>query len=183
MKLSNKITKLIFTFGACIFLAAAADSAEIVKSAGIKLYWDTSAIEKYDMMDIDLIGMKLKSDKNVFEYKIKVLENIKEIEDFLTSKLASNQEIVSRVFDLDYEQDSNSDLNNIYVFVAEDSSSEKIKYVMYIVSVDFEEAVTTYDIAEVTATTLKLVNGPTREQERLTLTTGRALLGADSVRY
>lgn len=183
MKISKQITKVIFIFGACIFHAATASSAESVKAAGIKLYWETNSIEKYNMMDIDLTGMKLVSGKNVYEYKIKVLENINEIEGNLTSKLADNQEIVSRVFDLDYEQDSNADLDNIYVFVAKDSSGEKIRYVMYIVSADAEEIVTSYDIIEVTATSLKLVNASTRAHEALTLTTGRILLGPGSVRY
>lgn len=183
MKISKQITKVIYTFGACIFLVATAARAESVKAVGIKLYWETNSIEKYNMMDIDLTGMKLTSGKNVYEYKIKVLENINEIEENLISKLAGNQEIVSRVFDLDYEQDSNADLNNVYVFVAKDSSGEKLRYVMYIVSADAEEIVTTYDIIEVTATSLKLVNASTRTHEEFTLTTGRILLGLGSVRY
>lgn len=171
MKLSKKITKLTFTFGACIFLAASADSAEIVKPPSIKIYWETSAIEKNNMTEVDLAEMELKSHKNedsaelekkrtlvdeieaeaktilltrkltdeeltaiqiikdryssqnphensltnvVLGYKIEVLKNIKKIEGSLTIKLAS---------DLDREQDSNLELNNISVFEAKGSAN------------------------------------------------------------
>lgn len=76
MKLSNTITKLTFTFGASIFLAASANSAEIVKSPQIKIYWEPSTSTESHVQDIDHDEINIKADKNADSAELKKIKTL-----------------------------------------------------------------------------------------------------------
>lgn len=172
-RLYDSIFVRFFFFLALTFAVALSSNAKNSKS-------DTT---RKKMRGIDLVGMKIYEAKDVekldaFGYSIKVKEDIEDVEDLLSSELTEDQEIISRIFELDEK----SAFKNIYVFVAVDvnNGSEYALYIVYenksgsLFSVD-------YDITKISENSLELENGPKDEIMKYKLETGKKLFGVGPI--